>query len=354
MNIWAMRTSRNSEKHINFVRNELENKGILRQGWGYCDEQDLRKIYAKQKAPNFDWKEYSSHELDAWRNAKMLGKYLPASWNPIQVGDIILVPNMPNDGFFTLCRVTGDYSYSKDTDVHDLRHMLPVEVITKGGVAYSNENVDAALRQSLRCRGRLWNINPYKDCVDKIISLVNDRKEYLLREGSDHVERAKGVVDTLITTSVDNLSETIFKKLRSVLQGAEWEPVLCYALDPLMKNIQIEHTGGPSECGADIVINIQNPFDEQFPWIIVIQVKNYKGEIGVQVAEQLIQAIDLRKDQGRVIAAYVLTTADTISEDLKKAIENIKKEYKIAADCVKLSQIKQIITKGMLLASISN
>ncbi|WP_279100609.1 hypothetical protein [Bartonella apis] len=61
MNIWAMRTSRNSEKHINFVRNELENKGILRQGWGYCDEQDLRKIYAKQKAPNFDWKEYSSH-----------------------------------------------------------------------------------------------------------------------------------------------------------------------------------------------------------------------------------------------------------------------------------------------------
>jgi len=354
MNIWAMRTSRNSEEHINFVRNELENKGILRQGWGYCDEQDLRKIYDKQKAPNFDWKEYSTDELAAWRNAKMLGKYLPASWNPIQVGDIILVPNMPNNSSFTLCRVTGDYSYSEDTKVHDLRHMLPVEVITKGGVPYSNKNVDAALRQSLRCRGRLWDINSYKDCVDKIISLVNDRKEYLLREGSDHVERAKGLVDDEIKTSVDNLSETIIEKLPSVLQGAEWEPVLCYALDPLMKNIQIEHTGGPSECGADIVINIPNPFKEQFPWIIVIQVKNYKGEIGVQVAEQLIQAIDSRKDQGRVIAAYVLTTADKISEDLKKAIENIKKEYNIAAECVKLSQIKQIITKGMILASISN
>ena len=354
MNYWAMRTSRDSEEHINFVRNELENKGILRQGWGYCDEQDLRKIYDKLKASNFNRKEFSSHEEDALWNIKMLGKYCQYSKTYIQVGDIILVPNMPNNSSFTLCRVTGDYSYSEDTDVHDLRHMLPVEVITKGGVAYSNENVDAALRQSLRCRGRLWNINPYKDCVDKIISLVNDRKEYLLREGSDHVERAKGLVDDEIKTSVDNLSETIIEKLPSVLQGAEWEPVLCYALDPLMKNIQIEHTGGPSECGADIVINIQNPFDEQFPWIIVIQVKNYKGEIGVQVAEQLIQAIDSRKDQGRVIAAYVLTTADKISEDLKKAIENIKKEYNIAAECVKLSQIKQIITKGMILASISN
>ena len=354
MNYWAMRTSRDSEEHINFVRNELENKGILRQGWGYCDEQDLRKIYDKLKASNFNRKEFSSHEEDALWNIKMLGKYCQYSKTYIQVGDIILVPNMPNNSSFTLCRVTGDYSYSEDTDVHDLRHMLPVEVITKGGVPYSNKNVDAALRQSLRCRGRLWNINPYKDCVDKIISLVEKGKESVLREGADHVDRAKRTVAADIITSVDNLSETIVKKLRSVLQGAEWEPVLCYALDPLMKNIQIEHTGGPSECGADIVINIQNPFDEQFPWIIVIQVKNYKGEIGVQVAEQLIQAIDLRKDQGRVIAAYVLTTADTISEDLKKAIENIKKEYKIAADCVKLSQIKQIITKGMLLASISN
>jgi len=49
------------------------------------------------------------------------------------------------------------------------------------------------------------------------------------------VERAKGIVDTLITTSVDNLSGTIIDKLPSVLQGAEWEPVLCYVLNPLIK-----------------------------------------------------------------------------------------------------------------------
>lgn len=354
MNIWAMRTSRDSEKHINFVKNELQNKGILRQGWGYCDEQDLRKIYDKQKDPNFDWKEYSSDELDAWRSAKMLGKYIPATWNPILVGDIILVPNMPKDGFFTLCRVTGDYSYSDDTEVGDLRHMLPVEVITKGGVANSNKFVDAALRQSLRCPGRLWNINPYERCVNDMIELVKDGKESVLREGSDHVARAKETVDALITKSVNNLSKTIVDELRSVLQGAEWEPVLCYALDPLMKNIQIEHTGGPSECGADIVINIPNPFQEESPWIIVIQVKNYQGEIGVEVAEQLKQAIASRSRPAQVIAAYVLTTANIISEDLANALKNISVEYKIAAHCLNVSELKKIITKGMLLASIAN
>lgn len=66
------------------------------------------------------------------------------------------------------------------------------------------------------------------------------------------------------------------------------------------------------------------------------------------------QAIDSRKDQGQVIAAYVLTTADDISEKLKNALTNIKEEYKIEAECVILSKIKTIITKAMMLASISN
>lgn len=60
--------------------------------------------------------------------------------------------------------------------------------------------------------------------------------------------------------------------------------VLCFG--SINKNILIEYIGRPTACGTEIVINIPNPFDEQFPWIIVIQVKNYKGEIGVEVAEQ--------------------------------------------------------------------
>jgi len=172
MDIWAMRTSRESQEHINFVKNELQNKGILRQGWGYRDEQDLNKIYDKINAPNFNRNECSSHEDAVFRHLKMLGKYCQYSTTYIQVGDIILVPNMPNDGFFTLCRVTGDYSYSEDTEVGDLRHMLPVEIITKGGIAYSNGIVDAALRRSLGHPGRLWNIKRYKRCVDDIISSV--------------------------------------------------------------------------------------------------------------------------------------------------------------------------------------
>lgn len=49
------------------------------------------------------------------------------------------------------------------------------------------------------------------------------------------MERAKEAVAQEIRKNVDNLSNTIIDELYNVLQGAEWEPVLCYALDPLIK-----------------------------------------------------------------------------------------------------------------------
>jgi hypothetical protein len=37
-----MRTSRNTEEHRGFIREELFNRALLRQGWGYSPDQDLR------------------------------------------------------------------------------------------------------------------------------------------------------------------------------------------------------------------------------------------------------------------------------------------------------------------------
>jgi hypothetical protein len=37
-----MRTSRNTEEHRSFIREELLNRAFLLQGWGYRPDQDLR------------------------------------------------------------------------------------------------------------------------------------------------------------------------------------------------------------------------------------------------------------------------------------------------------------------------
>lgn len=120
--------SRNCDEHIKFVREELFQKGILRQGRGYDDKQDLRKIFEKQKAPDFKWTDCSEDELGAWGHRCMIGDYVPDDWEAFKIGDTIFVSNVPENGFFTLCRVAGRYYYSEQTAVGDLRHAFTIEM----------------------------------------------------------------------------------------------------------------------------------------------------------------------------------------------------------------------------------
>jgi hypothetical protein len=59
----------------------------------------------------------------------------------MNVLDIILVPNMPADAAFVLCRIMGAYRVGLSSDSRaggDFRRALPVEVIThRDGVAYA-------------------------------------------------------------------------------------------------------------------------------------------------------------------------------------------------------------------------
>lgn len=157
---------------------------------------------------------------------------------------------------------------------------------------------------------------------------------------------------------MNDLAKTIKLKLQVTLQAAEWEPVLCYALTPLMQNIEVMHSGGPSEQGADIEIRIPNPFTlnkkqdvDDYPFIVVIQVKDYVGTIGVEVSVQLKRAIESRKDQGQVIAAYILYTNARPSEELVQTLRNISLEKNIPLDCVSTDVFMKIIAKGFLINS---
>ena len=50
--------------------------------------------------------------------------------------------------------------------------------------------------------------------------------------------------------------------------------------------MSVHGTGGPHERGADIEIVIPNPFEENQCWIVPVQVKDYEGEVGAEVADQ--------------------------------------------------------------------
>ena|SRR5260221_14253938 len=67
---WAMRTSRNTEDHRSFIRDELFTRGLLRQGWGYIESQNLRtitKLWLESA-----WETTSEEQRNAWHQWRML------------------------------------------------------------------------------------------------------------------------------------------------------------------------------------------------------------------------------------------------------------------------------------------
>ena len=161
VNCWAMRTSRNSEKHRTFVYDELRS-GRLRQGWGWHESQDLRcleDLWAKRHKLSDIQDETAKH----WRMGNGQGE------DYMQIGDLVVIPNVPDDGLFTICRIKGDYEYEIVKEFGDFGHVRPVEVLTLEGVSNDHRLVHADLRRSFRCRLRLWNIKRHYASLDSIL-----------------------------------------------------------------------------------------------------------------------------------------------------------------------------------------
>ena len=91
--------------------------------------------------------------------------------------------------------------------------------------------------------------------------------------------------DVIHVPSPCTLASAITEPLRAVLKSAEWEPVLKAALVPLMRDVDVIHTGGAGEEEADIEIHIPNPFAAEAPWVVTVQLKDHEGKIHESAAD---------------------------------------------------------------------
>lgn len=347
---WAMRTSRDNDIHRRYVRKQLA-AGVLRQGWGYEADQDLRLVRSILEDRDQGWGALSERQRWAWGHCKMLGKDAAEPAAAMCEGDVVLVPNMPEDGFFTLCRIAGPYGYAIDPAVNDLGHNVAVDVLTPGGVANDHPLVSGELRRSLRCRSRLWWVGGHAGSIAEILARAAASDAADLRAGSDPATRARQRVEGEMRASLDGLAKAIEAPLRSTLQSAEWEPFIREALLPLLRDVQVIHTGGPSERGADLEIYVPNPFAPGSPWIIVVQVKDFAGQIGAYVADQLEQAIQARQDadtQGRLVAVVLASTGAEPSAELRAAMDRLSHRYGVSVSCVHGEELMRVIARGLM------
>lgn len=334
MRCWAIRTDKDNKK---LIWEELQ-RGKLRQGWGYDESQDLKSISRKLESGST----LTLMEEHAWRNRRMLDT---EGENNIKKGDLIFLPNLPEQSRFTIVRVSGPYSFeriklTKDQMKHgfeeDYGHILPVDVSPGyASLDYGDVRVHAELRRSLRCQSRLWSLGDYEENVVELYEKIRSGKI------KDEVFSPERVLEMVYGEAVSDLKEKIKMKFDDALKrhfgGALFEVPVKVLLQKMYPDAAVERTGGSGEHGVDIEVIWEDPLSGCYPhssalaWNMIVQVKSWRGmaedvEPKENPIDQIVHGYKHRKGQG-IKAGLIVTLCDEessgFSDHLRRAIEEI-------------------------------
>jgi len=343
---WAMRTW---QEYSDVIFKEIS-KGSLRQGWGYDNSQNLhvlQRIVDENK--NDYWTKLTQDQKDAFSNLVMYDNGVESG--RIKKGDIILTPNLPKNGFFSLMEVSGDYVYNIldfGDGEHDLGHILPVQLLSgTTGINKFNEFVDADIRRTLRCRLRIWSLNGYSEEIDKIIEQL--RLNRSLSSAVDASTKLDIAWDSALKSAQITLIESLGKELDSKFKAAEWEEPLVKVFEKIYPEADVQHTGGPFENGADIVVNLPNYFDPACtPFRIVVQVKNFTDIMSdTHALDQIKMAIKSYSTDSHVIAAVILSTANSVSDEFLKELSQVQADTVAKVTLMLRDDVLKLISTGM-------
>lgn len=142
---WAFRVDRT---HLTVLDEELH-AGRLRQGWGWDERQNLKKL-----------------ELDegAGRNRGML---------KVKKNDRILIPHLPQPGLISIAEATEDwdsgYRFSVLKKTGDHGHIFPAKCLLN--FHRNNGHVSAGIRGTFRNLGRFWNISGLQHEIEALLQI---------------------------------------------------------------------------------------------------------------------------------------------------------------------------------------
>jgi hypothetical protein len=281
-----------------YFRTELE-QGRLRQGWGYADKLDLRRIQEKiEKVKRLDEEEQS-----AWSHCQSMLAY-------IQPDDLVVVKNLPSSDKFTITKIGGTYDFRIDPKVADFGHLLPVQdsrVFSKHAKA-----VPAPLVNALN-RARSAIIPTYKH-QEAVILLYAVTDEQAANRPEEFVDRFRHWRQASL--------EALKTQLKNDLNPKQAEHLIRRML--LRDQPDVLWTAGPKERGADFVVTVDNGYG--LATRMAVQVKMYWGlhdDIGG--LDQLEQAFR----EHNVDTGLLVSFADRLGPTLAKRLSELKQRYKV-------------------------
>ena len=286
--------------------------GKLRQGWGWLDDQDLRALREKRQRGE----PLSKDEKAAWRNRRMLAD----TWNGLQVGDIVIAPNLPEPGRWIIARVSGDYTFD-DGNGQDYRHVLPVTPVRGGDgniavIDPSAPMVDARLRGTMRTMSRMWSVDHLANAIDSLLAAVEAGADVSVGQTREDRRHA------FLADVHGKIGEATWAVLERSYRGAEFEHLLVPLLEDVYGPGNVEQHGGAGEHGADLLVTLRGPLGLRFK--VAVQAKLYDGtHYDLHSVEQLRWAYDHHQVQAGVVLTTATETSPEFEAELKKLHEDL-------------------------------
>jgi len=297
---WCLRTDRSQKKYI---WDELE-ENRLRQGWGYAPRLDLRCIREKKKSGQA----LDEEEQRTWRGNRRLHPDEPGGMTQ---GDLVLLPNLPIEGRWTLVEILDDgYEYAISPDHGDYGHIRHVRIVS-ANIHPHAPSVSAKLRGTMRSQSRLWSVDRYQEEIKRLIEAI---------ESGENVDVPASEDDHLLTMH-NVLRDHFWNELSQRFRGPDFEGPMKRVLEQIYSG-DIEHRGGPNEKGADLICNFTDELG--VPYAIAVQIKMWEGEGDLSGAfDQLRTAC---QEYENVSAGIVLTTLQSLKEGTEESREKLARE----------------------------
>lgn len=275
--------------------------GRLRQGWGYEDRLDLRRLQEK-----YDRKErVDRKEAECWDRC---------GWMVTDIGrgDLVVVKNVPSSNEFAIVKVTGEYDFEISEKWSDYGHILlvdPPRVCHKRASAVPSGMVMALEREQ-------HPIRRTRKHHDAVIALWE-------REDIAELEQPEEFKDKLARWRSDLLLQ-LRDRMKETLTPRETERLVHELL--AREGIGFSPTAGPTEAGADVIGTVESRYAS--PQRVAIQVKMHWGtDNDTRSVDQLERAFDAH----HVDTGLLITTADKLGSRLESRIGQIKRERPIKA-----------------------
>jgi hypothetical protein len=312
--VWVVRTDVN---HVDDVILPSLEAGELRQGRSGRPDEDLNII-----GPIVDQRgrgALNAAQKATWRRVQ---RFWSGHWDPVQPGDLVLLPKVPGVG------AVGAGRGHRDLPVRPASQDARSRPHPAGQVAVVGHLAD-------QCRGQ--RTTPADDAqsgpdvehhalADDVTRLLEAGTEVAAPDGAS--VRLQAVLNDTLTRLLD--------RVRDDFQANQLEEPVHRLLDRVFDDASVERKTGPGEHGADFVIREADRFGHEHT--TVVQLKDYATLSGDRPLDQVREAVAW---YAPVSAAVILSTASEETNDFSRARDELSEELGIPVKAVLGRQLAQ-------------